>query len=116
MTTAVSIPQPQPLTCDGALSDAALQGARAAIDRLGDPYKWIMMPDPGPTSLNRPVLPLLMALLDSTEAVANALAENAWDSFEPLDKDLAAGLIKQCDQIIRQLETATHATTPQEVG
>ena len=101
-----------PLTHEAAISDAALQGARAAVDRLGDPYKWILMPDPGPTSLNRPVMPLLMALLDSTESVATALAENAWDSFEPVDKDRAAGLIKQCEQIIAQIDCATHATTP----
>jgi hypothetical protein len=102
-----------PITHEAAISDAALQGARAAVDRLGDPYKWILMSDPGPQSLNRPVLPLLMALLDGVESVANALAENAWDSFEPVDKDRAAGLIKQCEQIIAQIDCATHATVPE---
>lgn len=101
-----------PLTCEGALSDEVLQAARAAMDRLGDPYSWILMPDPGPASLNRPVLPLLMALLDGVESVATALAENAWDSFEPVDKNRAAGLIKQCEQIIAQIDCATHATAP----
>jgi hypothetical protein len=113
MTSTVSLPQPHPITHEAAISDAALQGARAAVDRLGDPYKLILMPDPGPNSLNRPVLPLLMALLDATQATANALAENAWDSFEPIDKDRAAGLIKQCEQIIAQIDCATHATPPQ---
>ena len=127
MTTTVPIPQPQhamtitlpsitghPLTCEAALSDAVLQGARAAMDRLGDPYKWMLIADPG--ELNRPVLPLLLALLDGAQSTANALAENSWNSFEPLDKDLAADLIKQCQQIIAQIDCATHSTAPKEVA
>ena len=99
-----------PMTCDGALSDEVLKAARAAIERLGDPYKWILMADPG--TLNRPVLPLLMALLDSAQAVANAMAENAWDDFTPIDRDLAAGLVQQTQHIAAQIQSATHATPP----
>jgi hypothetical protein len=117
MTTAVSDPQPQPsvtgypIQCKGALSDAVLHGARAAMDRLGDPYRWIQLADPG--ELNRPVLPLLLALLDGTQSTANALSENSWNSFQPLDRQLGADLIKQCEQIIAQIDCATHATVPE---
>ena len=99
-----------PLTCEAALSDAVLQAARAAMDRLGDPYRWMLIADPG--ELNRPVLPLLLALLDGAQSTANALAENSWNSFEPINKELAAELIAQCQQIIAQIDCATHSTAP----
>lgn len=99
-----------PLECEAAISDAVLKAARTAIERLGDPYKYILMADPG--RLNRPVLPLLVALLDAAQAVATAMAENAWDDFTPINAGLAAGLVQQTQQIAQQIQSATHATPP----
>jgi hypothetical protein len=110
MTSTLPCITGHPIACEAAISDEVLKAARAAIERLGDPYKWILMADPG--RLNRPVLPLLVALLDSAQAVANALAENAWDDFTPIDRDLAAGLVQQTQQIAAQIHSSTHAKPP----
>jgi hypothetical protein len=117
----VTVPQPQPamtstlpcitghpMECAGELSDTILQAARAAMP--ADPYRSLLIADPG--RLNRPVLPLLVALLDAAHAVAGALAENSWDDFRPIDQHLAAGLVKQTQQIAAAITTSTHATPP----
>ena len=101
----VTVTQPQPLACEGALSDAVLQAARDAITKLGDPYTWIQVTDPGP--VNRPLLPLLMALLDAAQATAKAVAENSWEAPEPADSKLAIDLSRQCQFIARAIMSSS---------
>lgn len=108
MTSTLPCITGHPMTCDGELSDTILQAARAAMP--ADPYRSLLIADPG--RLNRPVLPLLVALLDSAQAVATAMAENAWDDFTPINAGLAAGLVQQTQQIAKQIQSATHATPP----
>lgn len=92
------------LQCDAALSDAVLQAARAAIP--ADWHRWIQLP---PISeRNRPLIALLAGLLDATQTVAAAVADNAWDESHPIDKELARDYAKQALRISDDLINATH--------
>ena len=62
---------PKPLECDTAVSALVLQAARQAIPSNVD----ALMPLPDCGELNRPLLPLLVALLESGKATAQAVAE-----------------------------------------
>lgn len=94
------------IECEAALSDQVLQAARSAIP--ADWHKLITLP---PTSQrNAPVLALLAALLDSTQAVATALADNAWDETAPIDPQLAAELKQQAQLIGTQILSASEAS------
>jgi hypothetical protein len=88
-----------PLSCEAAMSDAVLQAATAAMP--ADPLRWMADADAirklGPK--NEPLVPLLMALLDSAQAVAAAIADNAWDSSLPLSKELSSDLATQAVRI-----------------
>lgn len=91
------------LECDAALSDLILQAARGAVP--ADPSSLITLPSAG--IKNDPLMPLLIGLIDSTQAVAAAIADNAWDDCRPLDKDLARDLARQARQIAADIENAT---------
>lgn len=93
---------PIALECDGALSDAVLQAARAAI--LAHVDGLIQLPDSG--ELNRPLLPLLVALLDSAQTVARAVADNAWDASRPIDRALSSELARQAQSIAADIANA----------
>jgi hypothetical protein len=87
---------------DGALSDLILQAARAAIP--ADVDSLITVPDSGPR--NRPLMPLLLGLIDATQATARAVADNARDSAHPLDRGMANVLAQQLRSIAHELEGA----------
>lgn len=91
------------LECEGALSDLILQAARAAIPTHVD--RLVTLPDSG--RLNQPLMPLLVGLLDALQVTARAVADNAWDDCLPIERDLAAGLAKQCRAIAADIENAT---------
>lgn len=91
------------IECDGALSDLILQAARQAIP--GYVSQLITLPDSG--RLNQPILPLLVGLLDATQQVARAVADNAWDESIPLDRELMADLSRQARAIAAAIETAS---------
>jgi hypothetical protein len=95
------------LECEGATSDAVLQAARAAMPTQFHPYaperQWI---DKLPTK-QQPLVPLLMALLDSAEAVAKAIADNAWDDSAPVNRQLIEGLASQAYRLGGDITTAT---------
>ena len=95
------------IECDGALSDLILQAARQAIP--GDVDRLITLPDCG--SLNRPLMPLLVALLDAAKVTADAVADNAWDSCQPIPAELAEELVGVADQILLAVASASQATT-----
>ena len=95
------------LECQAAMSDAVLQAARAAMP--ADPCR--QFADPTVISKlhekQRPLVPLLMALIDSAEAVANAIADNAWDDSRPVDRRLAEDLANQCYRLGADITNAT---------
>ena len=91
------------IECDGALSDLILQAARQAIP--GYASQLITLPDSG--RLNRPILPLLVGLIDATQQVAHAVADNAWDESIPLDRELVTDLSRQSRAIATAIETAS---------
>jgi hypothetical protein len=94
------------IKCDGALSDAVLQAARAAIP--SDPSIWYadrqVWRHAGPK--NEPLLPLFDALIDAAFAVAKAIGDNAWDDSLPLDRRAAEGLANACYRLGAEI---THA-------
>lgn len=94
------------LTCDGAISDQILTAARDSMP--ADPARWFAdhkaieaLPEK-----QRPLLPLLMGLLDSSEAVARAINDNAWDDLAPLDLSLIKTLTDQLRTIESVIEGA----------
>ncbi len=91
------------LECEGALSDLVLQAARAAIPSNAE--RLITLPECG--RLNQPLLPLLVALLDAAKTVAAAVADNAWDDCQPIDKQLAVELSQQATSVARDITNAT---------
>lgn len=98
-----------PLQCDGALSDAVLQAARAVMP--GNPGS---LPGPDWRQLgtscgpkNAPLVLLIEALIDATAAVASAMADNAWDDSCPLPRDHAEGLANACYRIGAEITNAT---------
>ena len=98
---------PAPLECAAALSDLVLRAARAAIPAHVDSL--MPMPDCGP--LNRPLLPLLVALLDAASATADAVTDNAWDSGQPIPAELTQELVSVAVQIQLAVVNAAHAPT-----
>jgi hypothetical protein len=91
------------IECDGALSDLILQAARQAIP--GYASQLITLPDSG--RLNQPILPLLVGLIDATQQVAQAVADNAWDESIPLDRELMTDLARQSRAIATAIESAS---------
>ncbi len=96
---------PKPIECDTVVCDLVLQAAWDAIPE--NVHELLPLPDCG--ELNRPLLPLIVALLDGIESTARAVDDNSWDSCEPLDQGLAQTLISQLDQIQMRLANATQA-------
>jgi hypothetical protein len=93
------------LECEGALSDLVLQAAREAIPADAD--KLLTLPWVG--ERNQPLMPLLVGLIESTKATANALADNAWDSGQAIPKGVAAGLINDLRDAMQFLQQSTEA-------
>lgn len=94
------------LTCDGAISDQILTAARDSMP--ADPARWFAdhkaieaLPEK-----QRPLLPLLMGLLDATESTARAINDNAWDDLAPLDLSLIKTLTDQLRTIESVIEGA----------
>jgi hypothetical protein len=94
------------IECDGALSDLILQAARSVIPAHVDSL--LTVPDVGPR--NRPLLPLLLGLIEAAAVTARAVGDNAWDAARPLDPELAADLARQCRSIALALEDAATVT------
>ena len=99
---------PTRLECAAALSDLVLNAARAAIPAHVDSL--MPLPDCGP--LNQPLLPLLVALLDAAKVTADAVADNAWDGGQPINKALARELASVADQIRVAVGDAAHSFIP----
>jgi hypothetical protein len=91
-----------PLECDGALSDLILQAARQAIP--SNVEQMITLPDC--SVRNQPLMPLLIGLIDATQATAEAVSDNAWDESRPMDRGLMTDLARQARLIASVLESA----------
>jgi len=91
------------IECDGALSDLILQAARQSIPSVVE--QLIALSDSG--CRNQPILPLLVGLIDATQQVAQAVADNAWDESIPLDRELMADLARQSRAIATAIESAS---------
>lgn len=94
-------------TCESAISADVLEAARLAAaahsSRL-QPLVIQQLPEK-----QRPLLPLLMALLDSAESVARAIDDNAWDDGTPLDRQMAEELANQAYRLGAAITNASHA-------
>ena len=101
-------PTPTRLECAAALSDLVLNAARAVIPAHVDSL--MPLPDCGP--LNRPLMPLLVALLDAAKVTADAVADNAWDGGQPLPAELARELLGLADQIDSAIRVAVLTLPP----
>jgi hypothetical protein len=100
-------PTPTRLECDGALSDLVLRAARQVISAHAD--ELMQLPNCGP--LNQPLLPLLVALLDAAKVTAYAVADNAWDSGQPIPAELRQELESLAVQTQLAVVNAAHAST-----
>jgi hypothetical protein len=103
--TSMQNPTLTPLECDAALSDLILQAARAAIHAHVDSL--LTLPDCG--ERNRPLMPLLVGLIDAAKTTAGAINDNAWDSGQAVPKDTAAGLLADLRECIQFVKTSTEA-------
>jgi hypothetical protein len=94
-----------PLSCDGALSDLILQAARQALPAHVDSL--ITLPDCG--ERNRPLMPLLVGLIDAVKVTAFAVADNAWDAGQSPPADLIVDLLielEHCASALRRSQEA----------
>jgi hypothetical protein len=96
---------PTPLECDGALSDLILQAARQALPAHVDSL--IRFSDCG--ERNRPLMPLLVGLIDAAKATASAVADNAWDAGQAVPKDLADDLLADLRECMKFVASAHNA-------
>jgi hypothetical protein len=87
------------LECSGAVSNLILQSAHAAIATYAEKRT-----DVG--ERNAPLIPLLEGLLDALQSVAGAVADNAFDTAQPLPKGLAADLAAQARKIATDIDQA----------
>jgi hypothetical protein len=96
---------PTPLECPGALSDLILQAARQALPAHVDSL--IQLPDCG--ERNRPLMPLLVGLIDAVKTTASAVVDNAWDSGQAVPRDLAADLLADLRECMKFVGQSTEA-------
>lgn len=102
-----------PITCEGALSDAVLQAARAAVAAYpGNPYANDPWQHCGPR--NQPLLTLLDALADAGAAVAGAIQDNCQADCLPVPAASAKGLA-QAFYLLGDVITAA-AAAPEPTG
>lgn len=97
----------QKLECDAALSDRVLQAARAALADNTSVGFASRQPFVNCGPRNEPLLPLLVALLDATQTVAAAIADNAWDDSWPVDADVATDLARLARSVADDITNAT---------
>jgi hypothetical protein len=94
-----------PLECPGALSDLILQAARQALPKHTDSL--LTLPDCG--ERNRPLMPLLVGLIDAAKVTASAVADNAWEDGQPPPGELIVGMIADLQQMLTALRRSLDA-------
>ena len=93
------------IECDGALSDLILQAARQAIP---SDVEHLITLDCGPR--NKPLMPLLIGLVEALRVTARAVEDNALDEGYPVDNSLVSGLQMGLCQINVALTVAKNQT------
>ena len=93
------------LECPGALSDLILQAARQALPKHTDSL--LTLPDCG--ERNRPLMPLLVGLIDAAKVTASAVADNAWEDGQPPPGELIVGMIADLQQMLTALRRSLDA-------
>lgn len=100
-------------TCEAAISADVLEAARVAADKHIAHFSRRWAPEAASMSRlsekQRPLVPLLMALLDAAEAVARAVEDNAWDDGAPVDRAMAEGLANQAYRLGAVVTNASSA-------
>jgi hypothetical protein len=95
------------IECESALSDLVLQAARDAVaSPIGQAYRRGGT-RPSSSPLNAPLVPLLEALLDAADAVAAAIADNAWDESRPMDADWTREIRGQAQKLATVIHSAS---------
>jgi hypothetical protein len=94
-----------PLECPGALSDLILQAARQALP--ANPQQLIRLPDCG--ERNRPLMPLLVGLIEAAKVTASAVADNAWDAGQSLPTGMADALLVELEHCASALRRSQEA-------
>jgi hypothetical protein len=88
------------------VSDAILQAARAAVP--ADVEQLMLLPSCGPR--NKPLMPLLVGLVEALKVTAVAVADNAWDEGCPIDGPLVdelRGLLTSTSYALSAAATVT---------
>ena len=78
--------------CQEYISAAILEAARAAVP--SDVERLMLLPDCGPR--NKPLMPLLVGLVEALKVTAQAVADNAMDEKCPVETRLALELRISC--------------------
>ena len=95
------------MNCQEYISAAILEAARAAVPTGVE--RLMLLPDCGPR--NKPLMPLLVGLVEALKVTAAAVADNALDERHLLEFGLSAELAGQCRVIAHDLMNAAAATT-----
>jgi hypothetical protein len=90
------------MNCQEYISSAILEAARGAVP--ADAERLMLLPDCGPR--NKPLIPLLVGLVEALKVTAVAVADNAWDEGCSIDAQLAAELQQACIFARTQISTA----------
>jgi hypothetical protein len=90
------------MSCQTVVSDLILQAARQAVP--SDVERLMLLPDCG--ARNKPLMPLLVGLVEALQLTAKAVGDNAWDESHPLDSRLAEKLTQQCAAIGADIRNA----------
>jgi hypothetical protein len=94
------------MNCQTVISDMILQAARGAVP--SDAERLMLLPDCG--ARNKPLMPLLVGLVEALQVTAKAVMDNAWDEHHPLEFGLSAELAGQCRAIASDLMNAAAAS------
>jgi hypothetical protein len=86
------------MNCQEYISAAILEAARAAVP--ADVERLMLLPDCGPR--NKPLMPLLIGLVEAVRVTAEAVADNAWDEDRLVDDRLM-------DELRGSLTSASYA-------
>jgi len=88
------------------ISSAILEAARAAVP--ADVEQLMLLPDCGPR--NKPLIPLLIGLVEALKVTAEAVADNAWDEDRSVDDRLMDELRSSLTSASYALSAAATAT------
>lgn len=97
--------EPHPMNCQDVISELILDAARAAVP--ADAEQLMLLPDCGPR--NKPLMPLLIGLVEALKVTAEAVADNAWDEGYPVDARLTNELRNSCTSAYMAIGAATEA-------